>query len=107
VCPQCGNLLSISDPTLIAITLVGFPELNREVIERIRKLVNEVKPKKVRLDLAGVQLPPPAVFAAFLMLVKDVRKAGGVIAVRNADPRIHDMFVITRTDTLIETEAAT
>jgi anti-anti-sigma regulatory factor len=106
VCPNCGNSLAFSDSALITISLAAFPKLDREVIERIRKLFNEVKPLKLRMDFERVQLPSPAVFASFLMLVKDVKKAGGTIAVRNIDPKIHDMFVITRVDGLIETETS-
>jgi hypothetical protein len=106
-CPTCGNPLAFTDPAHIAITFSAFPVLNRELIDRIRTLVNEVKPQKLRLDFAGVQLPSPGIFAGFLMLVKDVKKLGSVIAVRNADSKIHDMFVITRVDGLIETEPPT
>jgi len=104
-CSKCGNTLVFLDPTLMTIALSAIPVLDRELIERMRKLVSDVKPQKLRIDFEKVQLPSAAVFGSFLVMVKELKKTGTVIAIRNVDPQIQQMFVMMRVDGLMETES--
>jgi anti-anti-sigma factor len=94
-------------------TLAGFvrgpvlrgPETAHVVRQTLRALERHRRPV-VLLDLADVDALTAAALGRLVVLYRRLRRDGGRLVLANVSPLLHEVFAVTRLDTLFEVRGA-
>lgn len=80
-------------------------EVNSESFgEQLFSHIDHWKGRKVTVDFDGVTYMSSGVLAKLITLNKMLRDTGGSLAVRNTDPKIYEIFVITKLNKLFRVQ---
>lgn len=74
------------------------PELRRVLLE----LIKDAVPQRLEFNLANVSYMDSSAIAVLVEMLQKTRKAGGVVALTNVQPRVKGLLEIARLDTIFQ-----
>jgi anti-anti-sigma factor len=97
----------VDDLTVVSIpgSNVSLDTETAEVIgEQLLSIADKTSPRRLVLDLGGVQYLCSQALAAIVGVSRRLRAAGGQLAVRNVSPRVYEVFALTRLTTILDVQ---
>lgn len=74
------------------------PELRRVLLD----LIKDAVPQRLEFNLANVSYMDSSAIAVLVEMLQKTRKAGGVVALSNVQPRVKGLLEIARLDTIFQ-----